>query len=595
MFRESLRSIAVVWRCAKLAVIALLVQSLLTAVLTPLSIYFTQQLIDHIQPYIEGSVSFLSLLGLLGLLLLSVLFLASNGFFNNLTETALRRGINKNLTTVILQQFRRMEYRHFEDADVADTLNRMGREPQERILEIFLNTIKTLTLLISMLGTALVFMQVSVWFLLIFLLILGPMMFLDYKSMDTMNSMFNSLSEEERKLNYLGTLLNDKHSLLELKLFGAVSYILNRWKKINKKVLDEHLHTTLQSYKYFALSVGLIIAWVAYVTVMLIRGMEAGTVTLGLFAALIEAMSTVVITQSPQLSSTFSKLSQQHLLMRHYRIFLGLSQIKEEGMKHTSQAENPCIVFEDVHFAYPKTGKEILKGVNLTLTPGQRVALVGENGAGKSTIIKLLCRLYQPTSGRITLNGTDINELSAEELRKAYSVVFQDYGSYTLTLRENVAFGDIEKLQNDEAIKEALHQGLADGVLERLGNHLDANLGKLEEDGTDLSGGQWQRLAIARACLSDSAFVILDEPTAALDPIAESEMYQSFAVLLKQKGCLMISHRLASAKLADRIYVLQDGLVAESGSHEELMSRQGLYERMFTAQSSWYQTDGGED
>lgn len=595
MFRESLRSIAVVWRCAKLAVIALLVQSLLTAVLTPLSIYFTQQLIDHIQPYIEGSVSFLSLLGLLGLLLLSVLFLASNGFFNNLTETALRRGINKNLTTVILQQFRRMEYRHFEDADVADTLNRMGREPQERILEIFLNTIKTLTLLISMLGTAMVFMQVSVWFLLIFLLILGPMMFLDYKSMDTMNSMFNSLSEEERKLNYLGTLLNDKHSLLELKLFGAVSYILNRWKKINKKVLDEHLHTTLQSYKYFALSVGLIIAWVAYVTVMLIRGMEAGTVTLGLFAALIEAMSTVVITQSPQLSSTFSKLSQQHLLMRHYRIFLGLSQIEEEGMKHTSQAENPCIVFEDVHFAYPKTEKEILKGVNLTLTPGQRVALVGENGAGKSTIIKLLCRLYQPTSGRITLNGTDINELSAEELRKAYSVVFQDYGSYTLTLRENVAFGDIEKLQNDEAIKEALHQGLADGVLERLGNHLDANLGKLEEDGTDLSGGQWQRLAIARACLSDSAFVILDEPTAALDPIAESEMYQSFAVLLKQKGCLMISHRLASAKLADRIYVLQDGLVAESGSHEELMSRQGLYERMFTAQSSWYQTDGGED
>ena len=186
------------------------------------------------------------------------------------------------------------------------------------------------------------------------------------------------------------------------------------------------------------------------------------------------------------------------------------------------------------------------------------------------------------------INGTNIRELSVTELKKVYSVVFQDYATYSLSLRENIAFGDVEKLDDDNAIIEAIRDGLSTEILENLKYNLDANLGKLEEDGVDLSGGQWQRIAISRACLSNSAFVILDEPTAALDPIAENEMYQAFSALLAKRGCIMISHRLASAKLADTIFVLKDGIVAEKGTHENLMDQKGLYEYMFNAQSGWY-------
>lgn len=224
----------------------------------------------------------------------------------------------------------------------------------------------------------------------------------------------------------------------------------------------------------------------------------------------------------------------------------------------------------------------------------ERISLVGENGAGKSTIVKLLCKLYQPSSGRITINGIDINDIPVCELKKIFSVVFQDYASYSLTLRENIAFGDIDKIADDTALADAMGQGLAIGILENLHRNLDTNLGKIEENGVDLSGGQWQRIAISRACLSDSSFIILDEPTAALDPVAEAEMYRTFAAVLEKKGCILISHRLASAKMADRIYVLKDGVVAEKGSHEELLARGGLYESMFRSQSSWYQEQDGE-
>jgi ABC-type multidrug transport system fused ATPase/permease subunit len=270
--------------------------------------------------------------------------------------------------------------------------------------------------------------------------------------------------------------------------------------------------------------------------------------------------------------------------MEHYYKFMSLPEIQDGGERLTD--DTPHIIFENVSFTYPKTDKKILKGVSFEVKQGERIALVGENGAGKSTIIKLLCRLYKPDSGRILMNGQDIQTLDASALKCVFSVVFQDFCKYTLTLRENVAFGDLSKLQDDDALLCALRLGLAGDIAQ-----LDTPLGKLEEGGVDLSVGQWQRIAIARACLPDSAFVILDEPTASLDPLAESEMYHSFAEVLKNRGCIVISHRLASARMADRIIVLSDGIVIESGSHSELMHSGGLYAQMYQAQSGWYRPD----
>ena len=585
MFRESLKSIPVIWKCAKIPACLKILQSIFTAVLMPVSIYLTQLLIDNIELYINGIVNAAHIFGIFVLVLLSAVFLAGTAFIHNLILISLQRGINQNLTTIIVNKFLAIEYACFEDKNVADLLKRMGDAPQNNILNVFLNTLNGMTNAVAILGTIIVFSQVSVYFSALFFVILIPMFWLDFKAVNMMNIMFNSQTGQERELNYLSSLLTDKNSLFELKIFGAIQYIANKWKALNKKVLDERVKTTICCQKYFAISTGLIILWTGFVVAVLIWRIRDQAISIGVFVSVIGSIGTIW-GLSETLSRTISMLAQEHLVMKHYEKFLALPITDHENRE--VDWISPHIVFENVHFTYPNTDIEVLKGVSMEFQADRRASIVGENGAGKSTIVKLLCKLYRPSDGKITINGIDINDIPTGQLKKLYSVVFQDYASYSLTLRENIAFGDISKISDDSALLKAMRQGLANKVLENLHYGLDSNLGKIEEDGVELSGGQWQRIAISRACLSDGTFVILDEPTASLDPIAEAEMYRSFASLLSQKGCILISHRLASARLADMIYVLKDGVITEKGTHEELMSQKGLYESMFSSQSSWY-------
>lgn len=234
MFKDSFRSISVMWKCAKLTVTLKISQSILTAVLTPMSIYFSQLLIDNNAGFSSGNVSYSYIIGILILLLLSLFFLASSGFFDQLLNISLQRS-NQNLTTTIVEKFLSVEYWCFEDRDVADTMNRMGEAPQNNILRIFLNTIECLTLLVTIVGTAAVFVQVSVWFAILFLLMLVPMLWLDFRAMGLMNTLFNDQSEQERELGYLSNLLTTKTSLLELKILGLFNTYLQSGNHLTKK------------------------------------------------------------------------------------------------------------------------------------------------------------------------------------------------------------------------------------------------------------------------------------------------------------------------------------------------------------------------
>jgi ATP-binding cassette, subfamily B, bacterial len=229
-----------------------------------------------------------------------------------------------------------------------------------------------------------------------------------------------------------------------------------------------------------------------------------------------------------------------------------------------------------------------LKNFNLTLSPGERIALIGENGQGKTTVVKLITRLYDPTEGQILLDGIDLREYSLEDLHRNIGVIFQDFMRYEMTARENIAVGSIDRLQQQDDIELAAHKSLADTVVSKLAGGYDQMLGRRFESGVELSGGEWQKMALARAYLRDAQLLILDEPTAALDARSELEVFERFAELTEGKMALLISHRFSTVRMADRIVVLSGGRLIEEGNHQELMARGGLYASMFEMQAASY-------
>jgi ATP-binding cassette subfamily B protein len=245
-------------------------------------------------------------------------------------------------------------------------------------------------------------------------------------------------------------------------------------------------------------------------------------------------------------------------------------------------------VFEDVGFRYPGSDRWAVRHLAFTLRPGERIALVGENGAGKTTLAKLLVRLYDPSEGRILLDGVDLREYDADSLRRNVGVIFQDFVRYDLVLRENIAVGNIERREDEPRIFGAAERSLADTVARRLTGRYDQMLGRRFDGGVDLSGGEWQKVALARAYMRDAQLLILDEPTAALDARAEYEVFLRFSELTAGKMAVLISHRFSTVRMADRILVLRGGELVEDGTHEELVARGGLYAELFQLQAAGY-------
>jgi ATP-binding cassette subfamily B protein len=246
------------------------------------------------------------------------------------------------------------------------------------------------------------------------------------------------------------------------------------------------------------------------------------------------------------------------------------------------------IAFDHVSFQYPTGTREVLEDISLTIRPGEVVALVGENGSGKTTLIKLLCRLYDPASGIITLDGIDLRQLETTALRREISVIFQDYAQYHLTARENIWFGNVALPPDQERIAAAARHAGADEVIAGLPQGYETILGKWFEDGEELSVGEWQKVALARAFLRDAQIIVLDEPTSALDARAEYEVFKKFRQLAAGRTVILISHRFSTVRMADRIFVLEGGRIIESGAHDELVRLGGTYARLFETQAQYY-------
>jgi ATP-binding cassette subfamily B protein len=393
----------------------------------------------------------------------------------------------------------------------------------------------------------------------------------------------------KRQIDYLRFLGASKDSAKELKLFGLSKYLTDRFQKLSDDIFVQNV--ALAKRRLLASSLLSLLTTVgyygayAYVILETVRG-EMTVATLVFLTGAIAGASANL----QMIFSTFSSIADQSLFLTDLLQFFAVRPTvfsKPNAIK-TPRPIKLGIEFREVTFSYPGSDRPILRNLNLSLKPDERIALIGENGEGKTTIVKLLTRLYDPTAGQILLDGIDLREYDLDDYASNIAVIFQDFMRYDMTAWENIAVGQIGARENLEKVELAAKKSLAEGVIQKLPNGYDQMLGRRFETGVDLSGGEWQKVALARAYLRDAQILVLDEPTAALDARSEHEVFERFAELTKGKMALLISHRFSTVKMADRIIVLEKGVIAEQGRHEQLMTHGGRYAEMFELQASSY-------
>jgi ATP-binding cassette subfamily B protein len=392
-----------------------------------------------------------------------------------------------------------------------------------------------------------------------------------------------------RQMDYLRILGGSKESAKELKLFGLGPYLVGRYKALSDEL---HRQTVgLAKRKLLFGSVLVLLGTVGYygTYAFVIYRTVTGALTLGTMTLLAGAIAGAS-TNIQAFFSTFSGLADQALFMTDLLKFFSVQPriFSKPGALAAPRPIRRGFEFKNVSFSYPQNPRLVLNNISFHLEPSSRIALVGENGQGKTTIVKLITRLYDPVGGEILLDGVNLREYDLEDLWKQIGVIFQDFTRYEMTVSENIAIGQIEERDNPFRIRAAAHKSLADKVIRNLPKGYDQTLGCRFEEAVDLSGGEWQKMALARAYLRDAQLLILDEPTAALDARSEHEVFERFGELTKGKMALLISHRFSTVRKADRIFVLENGTIAEQGPHDELIRVGGRYAEMFELQAANY-------
>lgn len=575
--------LSIIWKYSRLWGCMKLLNSVLTAIIVPVNTVLLQRIVNDILILLQENRCHFILNTHLVILIAGVFSEVLLTGVDRYVEIRFDMQITDRLEKEIVRKYRKLDYSCYEDPQTYDSISRISQNPGEKIRMIFWKLCEMVRIIILLIGYLLIFQQASPLLVGIFLLFFPPMLYENYKAGCLWYDLYSRQTADERKIAYYERLLTGKTSLAELKIYQATDYIEKLWKKQSSKLRKEKEETLIRVEKTLLRKSTFSALWYLCSGGVLLYGVITGRISVSMFLVLFQTILNIVDTVNGLLE-TFGNFSREIQEMSYLHSFFALKNIPER--KGCIDRTVRRIRFEHVCFSYPNAGTETLHDISFELDLSKSTAIVGENGSGKTTIIKLLCGLYQPTSGRILFDEYDIRNLNNGEIGKAIKVVFQDFFQYELTIRENIGFGNLARISHDLELQEVL-----DAVhleeLKKLG--LDTSLGKLEHEGIDLSRGQWQRLAVGRIFLNDTGYAVLDEPTASVDPVSEYNMYQLFYLLLRSRGSLMISHRLASAKMADHILVLKNGTIEEQGNHTELMKNQELYHELFCRQAEWYQ------
>ncbi|MDB5623164.1 MAG: transporter ATP-binding protein [Devosia sp.] len=606
-FRERLRNLrhlgrllAQIWRTSRFLTTASIGLRLVAALQPVAMLYVGKLIIDEVvrlsalpspgaslgEWWASGALSTIVVLLVCEL----ALVIASDGLsrLTGLADAVLGELHSNTLSVELMAHAAKLDLRHFESAEYQDRLERARRQAAGRnalLSQIFGQAQDIIT--VATLGAGLFIY--APWLIALLPLSFVPAIWGETRFNTLAYYLSRGRTPERRELEYIRHVGASAETAKEIKLFGLGGFLIERFKRLAQTIFIENRRIATQRAGW-----GALFAAIATLTYYGAYGFIVWRTITGAFS----------IGDLAFLSGSFLRLNGLF-----QRILLGFTQIAGQSLylddlfsffeieptilppanpKPFPQPIRQGLVFDNVGFRYPDTETWAVRGLSFTLAAGETLALVGENGAGKTTIVKLLTRLYDPDEGRITVDGIDLREMRIEDIHANIGVIFQDFIRYSLSARENIGVGRIE-LQNDMArIEAAAEQSLADAVIGKLPLGYDQQLGRLFNKGRDLSGGEWQKIAIGRAYMRDAELIILDEPTAALDAKAEAEVFARFKSLAAGKTAVIISHRFSTVRMADRILVLEDGAILEAGSHHELVARKGRYAELFELQAAGY-------
>jgi ATP-binding cassette subfamily B protein len=580
---RSRQTLALVWRSSRLGTVALGVLTILAASLPPLVAYVGKLIVDAVVAR-DSSRAVRMVLFELAVVGVMALLERSLGLVRQLVGA--RLGIDVNVA--ILKKAETLELRHFEDSEFYDKLSRARREASLRPLSLIESNFQVLRSVLTLAGYIVLLVRFSNLMVLALLAATIPAFIAEARFSGAAFRLRNWRSPDTRRLLYLEYVLaNDEHAK-EVKLLGLGPMLLGRYRSLSERFYAEDRHLAMRragwGYGLSLISTAVFYGCYAVIVATTVRGqLSLGDMTLYL----------VAFRQGQQsfqsILSAVGSMYEDTLYMANLFEFLAIPTERIRSNAPAVVQPEEGVRFEGAGFQYPGSERWALRNVNLFVPKGQSLALVGENGAGKTTFIKLLSGLYRPTEGRVLLDGRNLDDWDEQALRGRIGVIFQDFNQYQLLLRENIAFGSVEHLQDDLRLARAIDHGGARELVAGLATGLETQLGRWFKEGVDLSGGQWQKVALARAFMRDEAdILILDEPTAALDAEAEHAVFQRFRALAEGRTTILISHRFPTVRMADRIVVLEGGTIIEQGTHAELLAAGARYARLFALQAEGY-------
>jgi len=582
-------AMSLAWAASPRSLMRFTLLGMFNAIMPPVSVYLGAELVNKIAEAQLRQLQFSDMLYIVIGLWVTFVVQRAVGAYMGYGRNLYVRRVELEAERRLLEKASRVDVGHFDHSDWHDRLARARRDVNWRPGDLtwsILGLSGNIVTIILMAG-----LLASLHYILVILALGASVLTLALESRVTskLYKYYYKETPEERERQYLGDLLVQPRNIKEVRAYVLADYLLGRHKKLSDDLFKQRVRMNRMGSNMSLISgviTGTILA-LAYVFVAM-RGIE-GRIEPGAVVLVIGAFTSVAGTLQ-QITSTFVAVDQHTTFLEDYFSFLRVPPLipVPSTPKAIPEGRIDSIEFENIVFNYPGQSESSISGLNLNIRKGELIALVGENGAGKSTLVKLLLRFYDVQEGSVKIDGIDVKDMDPEELRNRMGVLFQDYATYELSVRENVMIGRPNGNGTDEKVVQALHDARSEWLLKKMPNGLDSKVGRLFEGGHDLSGGEWQRLALARIMYRDADIWILDEPTSSLDPEAEAAIFAELKENLKGRIGIVISHRFSTVRIADRIAVIDDGKIIELGSHNELVAAGNRYARLFELQASGY-------